>query len=186
MLASVIFWDRMFRTISGVGGKVIGFGFVCFVLAPLRWARSVKLLIFLGELFLHGFLHCNSVLGELGLEALQILLQLDHAALRLRASSWFLVIDIIEAVKQSIIFKNGFQVHFVGEVVLGGDIGVLVSFLDLRPDVVDQFDGIQEIQVCRSEKNTLARTHGRQFWLYIDRACSSGRNTLNAIGSNCD
>jgi hypothetical protein len=54
-------------------------------------------------------LHGHSIFSELALEAFKVLLQLDHAALRLCRTGCrgFFVVDIVQAIQKGVVFKGG-------------------------------------------------------------------------------
>lgn len=96
-------------------------------------------------------MHREPVLRELGLQALQLLLEFENLALSLGTGGGLLaliLIYIVQTVQNSVILQNRLQVDVVGKLCLGGNIGGLVSCLHLGSHIIDQLNSIQKIQIC--------------------------------------
>ena len=57
--------------------------------------------------------------------------------------AWSQVLEVIQVIKESVIFDHRFEILIVSETLLARDVGPRVAFLCLGTDVVDKLDRFQ-------------------------------------------
>lgn len=141
------------HTVVRVGAEVIGISCHESIDSPARrtlWGGSrFEFLVFFGELLIHGLLHSEPILRKIVLQLLHPLLQLENSSLCATGSGVATLVlgDIVQAIEKGIVLQNWFEIDLVCKLGFRQHIRYLIPSFDFGAEVVDQFDGIQEIQI---------------------------------------